>query len=128
MREALRLNPEAAELHHSLGLLLIRRRQPEAALAALGKAVELAPDDPRFGYVYGVALHDLGRTAASLELLEEVHLAAPANREVLVALASFYREAGESGKALSYAEKLLALDPENGDLQQFVQQFSGATG
>jgi tetratricopeptide (TPR) repeat protein len=128
LREALRLNPEVAELHHSLGLLLIRRRQPEAALVSLARAVELAPDDPRFGYVYGVALHDLGQTASSLEVLGKVHRHAPANREVLVALASFYREAGESRKALSFAEKLLALDPENRDLQQFVQQLSGATG
>ena len=128
LRRALELDSQVAEIHHSLGLLLVRRQQREEALASLEKAVELAPDQARFAYVYGVALHDLGQMAASLDVLEQAHDRSPANREILVALVSFHREAGDSASAAAYGQKLLKLDPTNPDLRQFVEQLSGATG
>ena len=128
LRRAMELDPQVAEIHHSLGLLLVRRQQHEEALASLEKAVELAPDQARFAYVYGVALHDLGQMADSLDVLEQAHDRSPTDREILVALVSFHREAGDSPSAAAYGQKLLMLDPTNPDLRQFVEQLSGATG
>ena len=128
LRQALELDPEVAELHHSLGLLLVRQNRHDEALASLAKSVELAPDQPRFVYVYAVALHDLGNVATALEVLQEAHERFPTDRNILVALASFHRQAGDIQKATSYGRKLLDLDPHNPDLQQFVQQLSSAAG
>ena len=50
------------------------------------------------------------------------------NQQVLIGLISFYRETGDSAKALVYARKLLALEPANSDLQQLVRQLEGSTG
>ena len=47
--------PDAAALHHALGLLLVRQRELHAALAALAKAVELEPGNARYRYVLDVA-------------------------------------------------------------------------
>jgi len=127
LRRALEVDPEVSEIHHSLGLLLVRRGRHEEALAALGRAVELAPEEPRFAYVYAVALHDLGQMDPSLTVLQQAHEKSPANQEILIGLISFYREVGDSARVLSYARKLLALDPTNPDLQQLVQQLDGPT-
>lgn len=128
LRRALEIAPEAAESHHSLGLLLVRRGRHDEALAALGRAVELAPGEPRFAYVYAVALHDLGDMDQSLDVLQQAHERAPADQGVLVGLISYYRELGDSVRVLTYARKLLALDPANTDLQQLVQQLEGPAG
>ena len=62
LREGLARLPRAAALHHSLGLALVRQKQLPSALAELKAAMELAPADSRYRYVYAVALHSAGRT------------------------------------------------------------------
>ena len=126
--KALEVDPEVSEVHHSLGLLLVRRGRHQEALAALERAVELAPQEARFAYVYAVALHDLGEMDKSLRVLREAHEESPTDQGVLVGLVSYYRELGETAQVLSYARKLLALDPANLDLQRMVQQLEGQAG
>jgi Flp pilus assembly protein TadD len=53
--------PEAADLHHSLGLLQVRLKNTMEALKSLERAVKLAPNQPRFNYVYAMALTSVGR-------------------------------------------------------------------
>lgn len=60
LAEGLSLAPDAAALHHALGLLLVRRRDLNGALAALEKAVELEPGNTRYQYVLGVARSEIG--------------------------------------------------------------------
>ncbi|MDO8938156.1 MAG: multiheme c-type cytochrome [Methylicorpusculum sp.] len=48
--------PGSADLHHSLGLLHARQKNTARALDSLQRAVELAPEQARFSYVYAVAL------------------------------------------------------------------------
>lgn len=55
------LVPDAAALHHSLGLLLVRQRELDGALAALEKAVELEPGNTRYQYVLDVARSEIGQ-------------------------------------------------------------------
>lgn len=46
LEEALQRFPDAAELHHSLGLLLTRQKEREASLQHLAQAARLAPTCP----------------------------------------------------------------------------------
>ena len=41
------LLPLAADLHHTLGLLLVRKINPSAALIEFAEAVKLEPDNPQ---------------------------------------------------------------------------------
>jgi|GEM_PF-2655857 len=70
LHEGLAHQPQAASLHHSLGLLLVRGNNLPAALASLKRAVELAPEDTRFAYVYAVALDSAGRRREANSVIE----------------------------------------------------------
>jgi predicted CXXCH cytochrome family protein/LSD1 subclass zinc finger protein len=80
LRNGLARQPESAALHHALGLLLVRRKQYDLALDELGRAATLAADDPRFVYVYAVALADLGRTRQALTVVERALARRPGDR------------------------------------------------
>ena len=54
LRDGLRHAPDAAVVHHTLGLTLVRLKRNEEALTGLERATKLAPTDARFAYVYAV--------------------------------------------------------------------------
>jgi Flp pilus assembly protein TadD len=71
--------PAAAELHHALGLLEVRRKRLAAALPLLARAVELAPDNPRLAYVYAVALVETGEAHRARDVTEAALARSPYN-------------------------------------------------
>lgn len=111
LRDALTRTPNDAALLHALGLVLVRQRRLDEAVESLGAAARLGADNPRYGYVYAVALHDAGRRQEALRELEGVLRRRPYDRESLAALVAFYREAKDDGRALAYAKRLAALGP-----------------
>jgi Flp pilus assembly protein TadD len=88
LRDGIAVVHEPCVLHHSLGLLLVRRRALDEAIVELAKAVELEPDVARFTHVYAVALHSVGRTRDALRVLEDAQRRAPHDPEIAAALAS----------------------------------------
>lgn len=104
--------PRDATLHHALGLALIRAGEQDAALAELALAAKLDPRDARFAYVYAVALNSRGEARAALSTLEAAAAAHPGDRDILGALSSIYRDAGDAADAAKYAERLQALGTE----------------
>ena len=81
-----------------MGLLLIRQSQLDAAVGYLQRAAELDPVNVRYSYVYGVALWESGRQQEAVATLEAALTAHPGNRDLLSALASYYRQLGEEEK------------------------------
>ncbi len=82
LREALAIEPDDGDVHHALGLLLVRRRQLPAAIAELERAAELRPELPRYSYVLGVALHEVGRSDRALAVLRAAHERHPGNQMI----------------------------------------------
>jgi tetratricopeptide (TPR) repeat protein len=82
LRDGIARRPNDASLRHSLGLLLVRRKDMPAALAELGRANALAPDNPRFAYVYAVALQSSGNHREALAVTELALQSAPGDREL----------------------------------------------
>jgi Flp pilus assembly protein TadD len=70
LREGLRVYPDAASLHHALGLLEVRAGRPGEALTELAHAARLAPESARYSYVYAVALSDAGRTGEARAVVD----------------------------------------------------------
>ena len=123
LRDGLRHSPDNASLHYSLGLTLIRQRQLPGALAELKTAARLAPDDAHIGYVYGVALHDTGKPQDGMRQLEAVLKQHPDDPQVLQALSSYYREAGDVQRAMAASARLQELSAETGPLRA---RYSGS--
>jgi tetratricopeptide (TPR) repeat protein len=111
LRAGLSAAPKAAPLHHALGLSLVRQKRTAEALAALGRAAQLGPNDPRFGYVYGVALHDTGKPKEALRELERVLARQPWDRDARLALVAYRREAGNAAGAEKLLRDLAAINP-----------------
>lgn len=62
LERALALDPKLAQVHLHLGILAFQAKDIAPALVHLGKAAELAPDDPNVQKAYGVALVQSGQT------------------------------------------------------------------
>ena len=124
LRAALATSAGNAELHHALGLALVRAKQPDSALAELRRAAELEPGRARYAYVYAVALHSAGRRGEALTVLKASLAKHADDRDTLAALISFSREAGDAAGALAYAVRLeqISPDPELARLIEALRQ------
>jgi predicted CXXCH cytochrome family protein len=109
LRTVIALSPQDAGLHHALGLTLTRLKQPDDALGEFKQAAELEPNRPRYAYVYAVGLHAVGRRGEAMTVLKEILARHPNDRETLLALIGFSRDAGDFGSALEYAEQLARI-------------------
>ena len=120
LRKAISIEPNSADVQHSLGLLLVRRHNYTGALDLLRRASELAPDNARYAYVYAVALNSTGASGQAMTVLDEAHRQHPADRDVLMALVSIARDTGDFGAALRHARELVTLDPADTRLRALV--------
>jgi Flp pilus assembly protein TadD len=83
-----------------------------AALRALQRAVELAPEVPRYAYVYAVALDSTGASSQALRILRASQQRNPADGETLQLLIDLLGRRGEEKAAEGYARQLAELYPE----------------
>lgn len=113
LREGLARMGPRADLHHALGLSLVRAGRHAEAREELERAAALAPEVPRFGYAFAVALHSTGDEARAIEALEQVLRLHPADRDSLFALATFHRDAGRLDEARAAARRLVAAQPDD---------------
>src|SRR5262245_29333739 len=124
LRQGIARVPEAAALHHALGLLLVRRGRTAEALVAHGRAAELAPTSARYAYVYGVALHSTGASDRALAVLQAAHEHHPGDPDILVALVTISRDRGNRAAAQGYARKLLQAAPELPEARQLARELA----
>lgn len=121
LRTALEQHPDAAELHHALGLSLVRQRRAQEALTELQQAAELAPEQARYSYVLAVALNDSGQAGPAREWLGRALELHPYDTDLLRALAIYELEAGNHQTARALTQRLLALDRNHPDAHQLLQ-------
>ena len=120
LRRGLVLLPRAAELHHALGLLLVRKGDKAAAQKELSLAAKLAPDNARYAYVEAVGLNSAGKRDEALAILRAADARHPYNMEILSALISINREAGNARDTLLYAKKAAEVLPNDENLKKLV--------
>jgi predicted CXXCH cytochrome family protein len=123
LRTAAAASPRDAAIQHAMGLTLTRLKRPGEAIAAFQRATELGPDVAQYAYVYGVALHSGGRPIEGIAVLQEALQKHPANREILSALISFNRIAGNTTAALDFAERLALVTPDDQSLAALVREL-----
>jgi Flp pilus assembly protein TadD len=112
MREGLAIDADAAALHHSLGLLLVRGNEQDEALLELEKATTLEPGNARFAYVYAVALNSLGRIERSVDVMQDAAIRFPGDFDIHWALVAILRDQGRIDEAKAVAAGLAEQYPE----------------
>ena len=110
LRQVLALHPDSGDVHHALGLLLVRQKRMDEALHEIAKAAQQSPENARYAYVYGVALDSVGEHAKARTVLEQAHHRFTADRDILAALAQMSVQAGDVDAAGRWAQQLRDLD------------------
>ncbi len=124
LRKALTLAPDNAEVLHALGLLLVRSGGiKNEALGMFEQARKLRPENPRYGYVYAVALSSAGKNKQALAVLEGTYRRHPNDPQLVFMIASLYRDEGNRTKARQFAEQLLALAPHDPGAHQLLESI-----
>jgi predicted CXXCH cytochrome family protein len=123
LRAALTASPRDAGLHHALGLALVRLKRSDDALVELRHATELEPERERYAYVYAVALHSTAHGREAIAVLKQSLARHPRDRETLLALISFHRDGGDIASALTYAEQLASIAPEDADVARLIEDL-----
>jgi len=128
LRAAIAIEPNNAAIKHSLGLLLVRQRNYTEALPLLREAASLDPENARYAYVYAVALNSSGSTAEAKEVLTRVHKTHPTDRNVLSGLIAFERDSGDIAAALTHAQELATLEPQNPQVRKLIEELRRRLG
>jgi predicted CXXCH cytochrome family protein len=112
LRQALTMHPPNGDVHHALGLLLVRQKRMPEAVSELAKAAEQSPENARYAYVYGVALDSVGQRDRALAVLEQAHERFTGDRAVLSALLQFSLQAGDQAAAARWGQELRQLQDD----------------
>jgi predicted CXXCH cytochrome family protein len=124
LRDTIAATPLDAGLHYALGLTLTRLKQPaEEALGEFQRATELDTNRARYAYVYAVGLHSAGRNDEAMDVLKRALDQHPGDRDVLLALVTFNRDAGNLVAAITYAETAVRLAPDDRELAALLQML-----
>ena len=126
LQAGLDLFPRNPALLQAMGLLYARTARTEEGTILLGRAAALDPSNPQLVYVYGVALGSTSRVGEAIGVLDEAHQRFPGSSEILQALATFSRDSGDLQRAISYAERLLALMPTDKGAAQLLESLRAA--
>jgi predicted CXXCH cytochrome family protein len=125
LRRGLSLLPDASDLHHALGLLLVRKTDQNEALKELSVAAKRAPENARYAYVYGIALNSAGKPREALAVLKAANARQPYDLDILSALISMQREAGDNKAALLYARIAAEALPDSTEIKQLIVELEG---
>ena len=123
LREGLVSQPGAGVYRHSLGLLLVRKGEPELGLEEMRRAVELAPGDARFAYVYAVALNSMERPDDAIDFLFDVRDKFPGDFDIRWALTTMLRDQGRTEEARTVANELAETYPDVAPVQNLLQNL-----
>jgi tetratricopeptide (TPR) repeat protein len=116
LQRAVRLNPELAGAHVSLGLLLAERGDYSEAYGHVSKALELDREGPRSGYLHylkGKLLNDQSEWEQAVEELRRAAELAPDHAETYMQLGLARRATESHAEAADAFVKAVSLAPDD---------------
>lgn len=123
LREGIEVTPESADLHHALGLALVRGGRRPEGIGELSRASGLAPGRTAFAVDLGSSLHEAGRDAEARDVLDAALAKDEEDPDALRTLAVILRDAGRPAEALVYARRLAAVLPRDAVASTLVGQL-----
>ena len=110
LRDAIKRTPNEVALQEALALSLVRQKRKPEALQVLARAQSLPAATGHTSYLYAVSLADAGRTREAIAVLEKA-ARKRGDRDVLLALASYRKDAGDPAGAKAALDRLVAMNP-----------------
>ena len=117
---AIRLNPNAFEAHYFYARALNQQGKYDRAVEQYREASRVRPDDYQSAYLIGSPLRHLGRDAEALDSMRAASVAVerhlelnPDDARALCLGAAGLMSLGQQSKALEWAQRAYALDPED---------------
>jgi tetratricopeptide (TPR) repeat protein len=92
LRKGMSAVADSPDLHHALGLLLVRQKRMQESIEQLRRAAELAPERSRYAYVHALALQSVGEAEQAARVLRQALERDPANREIQVLWESMQKQ------------------------------------
>ncbi len=120
---ALRIDPNFAPAIHGRGLQRVREGLTDLALDDFRRAVELAPDVPRYAFVLGVALNSVGLPDDAIAVLREARDRFPTDFDIGWGLATILRDVGQVAESRAIAAEMLRADPDNPNLNALIRSL-----
>lgn len=116
-------NPDFADARVGLAKAYIAKRQVDAALAELQKAVEVSPGDAEAQYQLGYVSHVLkGNAAAAVGPYEKAVAAEPGNAVYRTSLGAALTATGQYDRAVAELQKVTEAAPERPDAWIYLGQ------
>ena len=106
--KGIKIVPNIAILHHTLGLWFIRAKEPNKGELLLKKAMELDRKNGRFAYVYAISVGEKNPQKA-IEILQKSYTSHQGDISIVSALAYYYKQIGDKDKSLVFEKKASAL-------------------
>ena len=108
LQKGLKNIPDAAIIHHAIGLWYVRNKEADKATPWLKKAVDLDKNDARLSYVYAVSIGEKDPKKA-IKVLEEAYEKYTGDLQIVSGLAYYYKMIGDTEKSKIYEEKFNKL-------------------
>ena len=123
LQQALEVAPDSSDVQHSYGLMLIRARQYGPALPYLKTAFELDGAQPRYAYVYAVALENQQRLKAAIAVLDAANERWPNQTDLLLTLVRYLEKDNQINRALRVLSDLSRIAPSSPQVRQLFERL-----
>jgi tetratricopeptide (TPR) repeat protein len=121
---ALQVAPDSAITNHAYGLFLVRSGKQKQALAYFDKATRQEDSNPRYTYVYAVALDSRGQTDAAMKVIEEAGKRWPNNFELSFLQVSYMDKTGKTGGIHRYLSLLASIAANAPQVRAWMNKYS----
>lgn len=121
LRQGLEKAPHDADLHHALGLCLVRQGKPEPAIEALQQAVAASPAEMQFAYVCAVAQQSVGHVDDAIATLDAACARLPDDATLVALLVDYLVQAGRRAEATARAGEWARRWPDAAVVRQWRQ-------
>lgn len=123
LRRAITQNPDKAEIHYTLALQFVKRKQWPEAVGAFKNAVFLDPGDQRSFINLGNIYFLEGSVTKAIERYQDVLTLNDKSVEALANIGTAYAQKGNVDMARKYWQKLLKIDKKNVTARQGLKKL-----
>ena len=123
LQRALRVAPDSGAAQFSYGLSLIRQRRYEEAIPYLAAATDRLDSQPRYAYVYAVALDSVSETGKALVFLKQANQDWPNQYDLLLTEIRFMEKLSVTTGILELISKLSQIAPGSPEVERLIGEY-----